>query len=140
MSGIANIKHAFLDTSIFIYYFEKHPQFGPRCKVIFEKLAYSKMQASTSIITLTELLSAPHIDNLSTKYSEELYGIPNLTVFEVNRKIATEAARIRRTYKFKLGDSIQLATAIHAKARAFISNDQRIKNFKEIPVILLSKI
>lgn len=140
MSGIANIKLVGLDSNVFIYNLEHNPQFISSTDFIFNQLLSNKLKAATSIISLIEMLSYPGTADVEEKIVEEFFSTPNLEVFEVTKEIATKAARIRRNYKFRLPDSIQLATAIHAKAKAFISNDQRLKVFKEIPVILLSKI
>lgn len=135
------MKQIYLDTSIFIYYFEKHPQFGPLSKPIFEKLFTNKLRASTNIITLTELLSAPYLEEKSIQEISGIFcSLPNLTVYEVNREIAIEAANLRRKYHFKLGDSIQLATAIVSKAKSFITNDEGLKRFSELKIILLSEL
>ena len=58
----------------------------------------------------------------------------------VDRTITVEAARIRREYGFRLPDSIQLATALFGKANALITNDERLKKFKELKVINLKDI
>ena len=64
--------------------------------------------------------------------------MPNLNIIDVDYKIALEAARIKREYKFRLPDSIQLATALIGKAQAFVTNDQRLKKFQELPIVMLS--
>ena len=54
-------------------------------------------------------------------------------------EIGEVAAEVRREYGFRLPDSIQLATALHSKSQAFVTNDRRLKKFKELPAILLSE-
>jgi len=129
-----------LDSNIFSYQFHKHPIFGPIAKEIFDALSLNELHAVTSIITLIEVLSvkAPLIKlkQLEKQFSET----PNLTVFDVNHEIALEAAKIRRKYGFRLPDSIQLATVIHAKAKVFITNDSRLKSLKKLKIVLLSEI
>jgi predicted nucleic acid-binding protein len=66
--------------------------------------------------------------------------VPNLTDLEDNMAISLEAARIRREYGLRLPDATQLATAIYAKAKAFITNDHRLKQFKEIKIITLEQL
>ena len=128
-----------LDTNIFIYYFAENKEFGSLAKTIFEALSEKKTQAVTSIITLTELLSLPasekEVEALKTNFLET----PNLNTLDINQAISIEAARIRRTYGFRIPDSIQLATCLHLKADIFITNDERLKSFKELPIILINK-
>lgn len=128
-----------LDSNIFIYQFEQHPQFSPKTSAIFGKLAGKKLQAVTSIISLTEALSYPSPEAVLTQIRIG-FSVPNLTVLEVNEQIGLEAARIRREYPLRLGDAIQLATAICSKAKAFITNDDKLKKFKELKVVILSEL
>ena len=94
----------------------------------------------TSILTLTELLSLKAPEPMLKILQSEFFVIPKLKVREVDRTIAVEAAAIRREYNFKLPDAIQLATALSVKAKAFITNDQRLKSFKKLKIISLSDL
>ena len=140
MNGIGNIKLIALDSNIFIYNLEQNPEFVKLTDKIFTKLASNKLKAVTSIITLTEILSYPKTEGVINQLKEDFKSTPNLSIFEVDEAIALEAANIRRHYRFRLPDSIQLATAKLSKAKAFISNDERLKKFKELKVILISEI
>lgn len=139
MSGIASIKFVGLDSNIFIYQFEANPEFHHITNTIFDRLSKNKLKAVTSIISLIESLSYPSPEIVLAQIKEG-FTIPNLAVLEVNMKIGLEAAKIRREYGLRLGDAVQLATALYAKAHAFITNDERLKKFKELKVILLSEI
>ena len=140
MNGNENIKLVCFDTSLFIYFLEKNPQFYDSAREYFSKLEKHSFKAVTTILTLTELLSFRNPIITEDQLVTEFFGTPNLTVFDVNRKISIEAARIRRIYGFKLADSIQLATALESGAKAFITNDERLKKFKELKVILLNEL
>lgn len=138
MSGIQKLpKRIGLDTNIFIYYFQAHPRFGTPAKAIFEALAAHQTSAVTSSITLAELLAI----NSESKQIETLHTLlletPRLTLYDLTQPIAFEAARIKRTYGYRLPDAIQLATSLYAKAELFITNDKRIHSFKEISVCSL---
>lgn len=129
-----------LDTNIFIYYFQEHPQFGVVTKNLFDNFASHKTKAITSILTLTELLSIhaseKDVNNLQALFLET----PELTIYDINQNIGVTAARIRRNYGFRLPDAIQLATCLYAKVNTFITNDQKLQSFKEITVTLLSQL
>lgn len=129
-----------LDSNIFIYYFEKHPEFFEKTRSIFTELEQNNFSAITSIISLTEMLSYPLSQSAITTTIDSFYSTPHLKIFELDRAIAIEAARIRREYRFRLPDSIQLATALSSKAQAFITNDQRLKSFKKLKIILLENL
>lgn len=128
-----------LDTNVLIYYLDQHPVFGEAALTLIKKLKSGKAKGVTSVITLIELLSNFYLSEKDVEFIKDKYlEIPNLETIEVSRDLSIEAARIRREYGFRLPDAIQLATAISAKAKAFISNDKNLKKFKELEVILLS--
>lgn len=129
-----------LDTNIFSYHFHNHPHFVRFTDIVFNNFNQDQAKGITSIITLTELLSAKVSPSKLKILQQAFQTTPNLTVSEVNHDIALEAAKIRRKYNFRVPDSIQLATAKLGKAKAFITNDQRLKVFKGLKIILLSEI
>ncbi len=135
MSGMKS-KTVYIDTNIFIYFFQSHDAFGPAAKAIFEKVASGKWNAVTSVLTLSELLSIA--TQTEAKLIQTLYfETPHLVTIDVDMTIASEAARIRREYHFRLPDAIHLATALYANADMFVTNDKRLRSFKEIDIQFL---
>ena len=129
-----------LDTNIFSYHFHNHPQFVKFTSIIFSYLNQDRLKGITSVITLTELLSV-NISPAKIKILQQAFQTtPNLTVLEVSEDIALEAAKIRGKYGFRTPDAIQLATAKLSRAKAYITNDQRLKSYKKIKIILLSEL
>lgn len=140
MNGIEDLKLVALDSNIFIYNFEKNPQFLEKVKIIFSLLQRQKLKAVTSTVSLIESLSYPSPPKVLRAIKKGFATLGNLNIVDVNFKISLETARIRREYKFRLPDSIQLATAKVNKAQVFITNDARLKQFKEIKVILIEEV
>lgn len=128
-----------LDTNIFIYFYEQNQEFGSLAKRVFEKLSAKQAQAVTSIITLTELLSLPASEREVEVLKANFLETPNLTICDFNQTIAIEAGRIRRIYSFRVPDSIQLATSLYQKVDLFLTNDNKLKAFKEIPIVMLGE-
>lgn len=128
-----------IDTNIFIYYFEQNEEFGKIAKSFFQLLVRDKVKACTSIITLTELISLPASERDIELLQSHFLETPNLTIQEVNQTIGIDAARIRRNFGYRIPDAIQLATCLYSKADMFITNDQKLKSFKELPVLMLDK-
>lgn len=127
-----------LDTNLFIYYFQRHPHFGPLVREVFRSLSLRQTTQSTSVLTITELLSFKATEDALHRLEHELTTMPFLTIIDVNKDIARHAAKIRRVYGFRFVDAIQLATALHAGADSFITNDKKLTHFKELSVRLLS--
>lgn len=134
---LSEVKAVGIDTNIFIYLLYKRSPFHISAKNLFKTLSLRKIELITSILTLTELLSIRASEVTIAGLDNELRSIPTLQIVDVSYAIAKEAARIRRYLNFGLVDSIQLATALSGRAQAFITNDQRLKKFKGIKIILL---
>lgn len=129
-----------LDTNIFIYYFNSSEQFGEQVKNIFKKLIDNKSLAITSIITFIEILSLGAKDIEIDKLKNILLQIPNLKICNLNQDIGEKSAKIRRDYGYSIPDSIQIATALIQKVDLFITNDNKLLKFKEIPIVSLNQI
>lgn len=129
-----------LDTNIFVYYFDSNSSFYPQAERLFEQIAVGNLSIFTSVITLSELLSFKASKSQLYKLEQEFLLIPNLTMIDVNLEVAKEAASIRREYGFRLPDSIQLATALIGRAQAFVTNDERLKKFKKLPIADFAKL
>ncbi len=140
MNGIGRLKIVGLDSNIFIYQFEDNPDFIKFTDLIFKDLANNKKKAVTSIISVIEALSYPSLPNVLESIEDAFQSFPNLKIFGIDNEIAKDTARIRREYKYRLPDAVQLATAIQGRAQAFITNDNRLKKFKELKIVLLKEI
>lgn len=140
MNGTLKFKLVSLDSNIFIYLFEENPEFIKSCQLIFNSLDQGKLKAVTSIISVIEALSYPSTPSVLRDIQEGFKNISNLKILDVGYDVGIEAARMRREYGFRLPDAIQLATAKLTRAKAFITNDSRLKNYKGLTVILLSEI
>ena len=129
-----------LDSNIFIYHFEKHRIYHHYTLPLFEKLEKESTKISTSRISVIEALSYPSSKSVLEKIEYQFKTLPNLEIYDVNEKVGNISAKIRRKGGIRLPDAIQLATAIHAKADIFITNDRGLKKFKGIKVILLKEV
>lgn len=138
--SLSRFKLFALDTNIFAYYLDRQSSFYAKAEELLRFIDDNRLRMVTSIITLTELLSLNAEREILEKLENEFYSAPNLSVIDVNRVIAREAAEVRREYGFKLPDAVQLAAALSVKAKVFITNDQRLKAFKKLKVISLSDL
>ncbi len=132
-----NSKIVFLDTNVFIYFFQYNPNFSADSKRIFQKITANKLRAVTSVLTLTELLSISAPELMVQKLLRLLLEIPNLEIVPISSDAAIEAARLRRQYGFSTPDSIQIAVALEKKVGRLITNDKQLKKCKELVVELL---
>ncbi len=140
--AIADFKTVGLDSNIFIYAYQEHPQFLSLVRSLFERLDTDpEFRAVTSIITLIEVTSHPirlNRQDLVKTYTTALLNSASVTTYPLNTPIAQKAAELRAKFNLRTPDAIQIATAIVAKAEAFITNDERLKKVAEIPVLIVA--
>ncbi len=130
-----------LDTVVFIYAFERHPQFGAAARVIFHALETGACQGVASTLALGEILvgvkKARHPD-LELRYRDVLTRFPGLTLRDADVAVMEAMADLRANYGLPTPDAIHLATALVSGARAFVTNDLRLRQVQELDVILLA--
>jgi len=135
------LQTAFVDTAPIIYYIEAHPQFGPLAKEIVDSFRSGKLIALSSVITLVEVLPKPvesGNDVLAKKFSEFLKTGKNIKLLDISAEIAELAGNMRGQYpSLKAMDAIQIAVSINAGAGAFITNDAKLRQVKELRFIVL---
>ncbi|MFC2173833.1 type II toxin-antitoxin system VapC family toxin [Acidobacteriota bacterium] len=132
--------HLSLDTSVFIYFVEHNPRYHDLSKFIFEAIETGKIKATTSTLSLLEILVQPYrrqLDDLVMKFYGLFTTYPNLEWVELTLEIADTAARLRAEHRLKTPDAIQLASALSSGATGFICNDVIFKRVEEIDCLIL---
>ncbi len=131
-----------LDTSLFIYYIEEHPEYMVHILPLFEAIAGGAIKAATSALTLLETLVVPLRKGdrvLTDQYEAILTNSANLVLVQPSVPILRRAAELRAATAIRTPDAIHLATAIEVNCRAFVTNDHRIRPVDSIEIIQLSK-
>ncbi len=138
---LSQIDAIFIDTAPVIYYIETNPQFGPLTKEVFDSLQSGSLFAFSSVITLAEVLPKPieaKNEKLAKKFAEFLKYGRNFSLVEISAGIAERAGRLRGQYPdLRTIDAIQISTAIDVGAETFLTNDKKLKQIKEIKVLVL---
>src|SRR4051812_7588591 len=114
-----------LDSSIFIYQVEGNPKYVPLTDLVFDWLEHPDSRASTSTITMCELLTQPYrfSDAERVEAFYEMVGTyPNLQWIAPDLGAADTAAKLRANYRLRTADAFQAACAIHAQSSGFITN------------------
>lgn len=119
-----------LDTVNLIYYLERHPAYYAAARTLFEKIERGAISAVISTLVFAELLVPAYRagqPQLAENVTHILSHYPNLTVIPLSAEIAVAAACLRAEHQLRTPDAIHLATARHAGARGFITNDKELK-------------
>lgn len=131
-----------LDTVIWIYEVEAHPDFGPVVHPFFrDRLGAGRNPAGTSLLTLGELLVQPLSagrTDLADRYRAYLSPSPGFFVWDVTRAVVEVAARLRAGYRLKMLDALHVATAIINRADLFLTNDEGLRRVTEVTVMTLT--
>jgi predicted nucleic acid-binding protein len=139
--ALGEIKTIFLDTAPIIYFIEAHHEFGPLVKQVVELMNASRIQAFTSVLTLSEVLPKPvETGNaeLAEKFKTYLKNGPNLTLLPIGETIGETAGDLRGKYPYlKTVDAVQIAAALDAGAEAFLTNDKKLSKIMEVKILVL---
>ena len=140
--ALGEIKTIFLDTAPVIYFIEAHHQFGPLVKQVVELMNENRIQAFTSVLTLSEVLPKPvetGNDELVEKFKTYLKSGSNLTLLPIGEAIGETAGVLRGKYPYlKTVDAVQIAAALDAEVDVFLTNDKKLSGIKEIKILVLS--
>jgi predicted nucleic acid-binding protein len=133
-----------LDTAPFIYHFESHPEFGGVMRTFFrECIDTGRNPAVTSVVTLAEVLVQPKSlgrADLVARYREYLTGAPGVRLHPLDVTSAEQAADLRASYGLRLPDAFQIAACLGAGATVFLGNDTKLRQVRELKVVLLSEL
>lgn len=132
-----------LDSSIAIYHLEDIEPYADLTELIFAAVARGSLSAVWSTISVTELLAKPFADGRMDRamacdqFIQSFAGAP---IISPNYGIAREAARLRGEYRMRTPDALLIATALHEKANAFVTNDARLRKVKAegIAIVILA--
>ena len=131
-----------LDTVVFIYAFERHADYGALAQVVFGALETGVCQGCASVLALGEILTGVKKANnaeLALRYRDALTRFPGLTLVDAGAAVMETMADLRVRYGLPTPDAIHLATALVWGARAFVTNDQKLRRVQDLEIILLSE-
>lgn len=137
---LRDARRVYLDTPPVIYFIEEQAEFLPLVVPLFLAIATGAKQGVSSYLTLMELLVQPFRkgrDDLVRLYRTAILDQPHFRLVGLERAVAEEAARIRAKYNFRVADAIQLATALLERADAFVTNDHRLRSYRELAMVIL---
>jgi len=128
-----------LDSMCFIYQFSQDLRFSPLTNLVFELMEKKKIIAVTSTISVIETFVLPerHGDQfLISEYENVFLNMPGLTIVSIDWAVSRLTARLRAHYPtIRLPDLLQISASLLQGCNAFVTNDQQLKQVKEIQII-----
>ena len=138
---LSQIDSIFIDTAPIIYYIEAHPQFGALAKKVVDLCQSGRLKAFSSVITIAEVLPKPiqkGEDELAQKFIEFIKFGQQINLIDISVDIAEQSGRLRGQYpSLRALDALQISAALNIGADAFLTNDKKLKQVKEIKNIIL---
>jgi predicted nucleic acid-binding protein len=130
-----------VDTSIFIYFIEEHPQFLPVLQPFFREVDKGRKELVTSALTLLEVLVVPYRSGdhlLAERYEALLTQSRGVRVADISRDHLRAAAQLRAATGVKTPDALQLVAALAAGCGAFLTNDRAFPTVPGLRILQLS--
>ena len=133
----------FIDTSPFIYLVENNPVFVDRIRSFFIDALNDDHGLITSVITIMEFNVMPQRKGrheLILQFEEFLHMM-NISVEEIDQKVAETAYKLRAKYDFLKGmDALQISVAIEKECDQFLTNDKRLTKISEVKILLVEDL
>ncbi len=130
-----------LDTAVFIYYIEENETFLPLVAPIFDDVAAGRREVVTSSLTLLEVLIVPYRAGnlaLADRYEAYLSRSRGVRLVDVGRAELRMAAQLRALHpSVRTPDALQLAAALSAGCRSFVTNDRDLPTVTGLRVLQL---
>lgn len=130
-----------IDSSVFIYLLEEHPQFLSRARKALLSVQEGKYEAVLSVIGMIEILTGPKLQGkkeLAAHYKELIKNFPHVRIMGIDESVVDIASDLRGKYRLRTPDAIHIATAIAHSAEKFVTNDMALKVVTEIPIEMLA--
>jgi len=132
-----------IDTTAFIYHFEENQKYLPFTNVLFEMIENGKIKGVTSVITVMEVLVKPKRDRNKRaveEYKFALQTFPNLKITPIDIHAAEKAAELRAKHRIRPPNALQIGASLLEGAQAFVTNDEKLKQVKEIETLVMKDI
>ncbi len=132
-------KRVALDSMILIYYFEGHSSY--RNKI--DRILHDADFVILSTFLLGEVVVGLYRTDdarLAELFFDFVHSNPKVILHNFDVNAAMRFAELRVKSKFSAPDCIHLATALETKADYFLTNDKRLKSFRELKVLQLCDV
>jgi len=122
------------DSVVLIYMFEGQEEYRRKLAPFLEAVSAARATAEASLLALAEILVKPiESDNreLVGLYRDLFVDSEGFIARPITIPVLEIAAFLRAQFRFRLPDSIHLASALEFGATDFVTNDARLKLFEQ---------
>ena len=130
-----------LDTAAFIYFIEEDPRFLPILDPVFASIDEGRLPATTSSLTLLEVLVVPYRAGnspLAEQYELVLTRSRGLHLIDLDRSQLRAAAHLRALHPgLRTPDAIQISAALSGGCSALLTNDRHLPEIPGLRILQL---
>ena len=141
--ALAGITKLGFDTSPFIYFVERNPQYLDLVREVIRRVDTGQLAGYSSVVTLTEVLTHPKRlkqTAIENDYRDLLLHGRNFKLVPIDVIIAEQAADFRARYNLRTPDALQIAAALEFGCQAFLTNDIPLKRVTELRVLVVDEL
>ena len=141
--ALSGVELLAIDSAPIVYFIEENPKYLVLVDEVFQRIDTGVMAGVTSVITLTEVLTHPMRhgnQELRESYTRLLLEAAGFSTVPIDAEMASTAAELRARHDLRARDALQLACAIETGSHAFLTNDIRLRQLTEMPVIVLESL
>lgn len=124
-----------VDSAPIIYVLEGLSRLATRFAPLFQRHAQGEIALAVTTVTLAEVMTGPLAageEALARRYRATL---ETWRVVDFDSDIAEHAARLRATYRLKLPDAVQLASALSINADALVTHDRDFEQVRGLRIL-----
>ena len=132
-----------VDTAAFIYFIEEETPFLGPVEALFKEASAGRLQLVTSALTLLEVLVVPYRagdNSLAERYEALLTRSRGLHMLDLSPELLRAAAQLRAVTGIKPPpNALQIAAALSAGCKAFVTNDRRIPSIPGLRILQIAE-
>jgi predicted nucleic acid-binding protein len=124
-----------VDSAPIIYFLESHPKLAGVFSSLFERQAAGDFHFAITTITIAEVLTGP-LQSGNEALAERYRAIlESWQVVDLTAHLAESATRLRASFRLKLPDAIQAASALAINADALVTHDRDFSRVRSLTVL-----
>jgi predicted nucleic acid-binding protein len=128
-----------IDSNVLIYVLDDDPKRAEIASEVLDMVAAGDVDGVIASIGVVEALVGPARADDGPRFELVAATIRDigLEIIEIDAGVAEDAAWIRGRTGLTLPDAVHLASAHHARATAFVTNDRRSRDRRDLEIIYL---
>jgi predicted nucleic acid-binding protein len=133
----------YADAQVVIYSVEKHPEYAPILRPLWETVASGALEVVTSELTIMEVLigAFKRGDTSLEHHYETFLACPGIRLCAITPDILRAAGRLRATSSsLRTPDAIHAATAHSCQCTLLLTNDRAFRRVPDLSVIFLDNV